>query len=121
MDHTATGNSPKIETVQEQFEAWRSGRVNRREPIPQHLWQAAAELCCSYPISHVSRHLCLSYSDLKKRVTKGPLAPVQFMEIGMDVLAGGWQIECNRPDGSHLRIAGNGQPPAAEMLRTFLS
>ncbi len=121
MDHTATGNSPKIETVQEQFEAWRSGRVNRREPIPQHLWQAAAELCCSYPISNVSRHLCLSYSDLKKRVTKGPLAPVQFMEIGMDVLAGGWQIECNRPDGSHLRIAGNGQPPAAEMIRTFLS
>jgi hypothetical protein len=122
MDDTVTGNFPKIEVVQKRFEAWRSGRVSRREPIPQHLWQAAAELCRNHPMSHVSRQLRLSYSDLKKRVTKDHLPPVQFMEIDMDTLAGRWQIECNRADGSRLRMAGNGQVPALEtIVRSFLS
>ena len=46
---------------------------------------------------------------------------VQFVEMDMDTLAGRWQIECNRSDGSRLRIAGSGQAPAAEMIRSFLS
>ncbi len=116
-----TGNPRKIETVQERFEAWRSGRANRREPIPQHLWQAAAELCRDHSITHVSRQLRLSYTDLKKRVAQDHLPPVQFVEMDMDTLAGRWQIECNRSDGSRLRIAGSGQAPAAEMIRSFLS
>ncbi len=116
-----TGNPPKIETVQEHFEAWRSGRANRREPIPQQLWQAAAELCRDHSISHVCRQLRLSYADLKGRVAQDHLPPVQFVEMDMDTLAGRWQIECNRSDGSRLRIAGHGQAPAAEMIRTFLS
>lgn len=121
MDHTVTDNPPEIETVQKRFEAWRSGRTNRREPIPQHLWQAAGELCRKYPISRVSRQLRLSYSDLKQQIPEGHPSPVQFMQFDIDTLAGQWQIECSRPDGSRLRIAGNGQPPAAEMIRTFLS
>ena len=121
MDDSVTDTPRKIETVQEQFEAWRSGRVNRREPIPQPLWQAAAELCRHHSITHVSRQLRLSYSDLKGRVRQDHLPPVQFMEIDMDTLAGGWQIECNRSDGSRLRMAGSGQAPAAEIIRSFLS
>ena len=122
MDDTVTGNPPKIETVQKHFEAWRSGRANRREPIPQHLWQAAAELCHNHSITHVSRQLRLSYSDLKERATEEHLPSVQFMEIDMDTLAGRWQIECNRADGSRLRIAGSGQVPAIEtIVRSFLS
>ena len=122
MDHTVADNSPKIETIQKRFEAWRSARTNRREPIPQQLWQAAAELCRNHSVSHISRQLHLSYSDLKERVTESHHSPVQFMEIGMDVLAGRWQIECNRSDGSSLRMAGNDQPPAIEtIVRSFLS
>ncbi len=122
MDHSIADNPPEIEIVQEQFEAWRSGRINRREPIPQHLWQAAAELCRNRSVSHVSRQLGLSYSDLKKRVTEDHLPPVQFMEIDMDALGGRWQIECDRPDGGRLRINGNGRPPAFEaVVRSFLS
>ena len=121
MDDSVTDTPRKIETVQEQFEAWRSGRVNRREPIPQHLWQASAELCRDHSITHVSRQLRLSYTDLKKRVVQDHLPPVQFVEMDMDTLAGRWQIECNRSDGSRLRIAGSGRPPAAEIIRSFLS
>lgn len=122
MDDTVTGNSPKIEVVEKHFEAWRSGKASKREPIPQHLWQAAVELCRNHSITHVSRQLRLSYSDLKGRVAKDHLPPVQFMEIDMDTLAGRWQIECNRADGSRLRMAGNGQVPAVEtIVRSFLS
>jgi hypothetical protein len=121
MNHTVTGSPPRIETVQKHFEAWRSGRADRREPIPQRLWQAAAELCGDHPISHVSRQLRLSYSDLKEQVAKEHLPQAQFMEIDMDALSGGWQVECNRPDGSCLRIVGNGQMPAVEtIIRSFL-
>ena len=121
MDHTIADNPPEIETVQERFEAWRSGRANRREPIPQYLWQAAAELCRDHSITHVSRQLRLSYTDLKERVAQDHLPQVQFVEMDMDTLAGRWQIECNRCDGSRLRITGSGQPPAAEIVRAFLS
>jgi hypothetical protein len=38
-------NTPTIETVERQFEQWRSSRGKKREPIPQHLWHAAAQLC----------------------------------------------------------------------------
>jgi hypothetical protein len=122
MNHTVTANPPSMETVEKRFETWRAGRANRREPIPRHLWQAAAELCRDHCVSHVSRQLRLSYSDLKEQVTQDHLAPVQFMEIDMDALAGQWQIECNRPDGSRLRIAGDGRPPAVEtIIKSFLS
>ena len=111
-----------MQVVQKRFEAWRSGRVSRREPIPQHLWQAAAELCRNHSITRVSRQLRLSYSDLKERVTQDHLLPVQFVEIDMDTLAGRWQIECNRADGSRLHMVGNGQVPAIEtIVRSFLS
>ena len=122
MDDTVTGNPPKIETVQKRFEAWRSSRASRREPIPQHLWQAAVGLCREHSISHVSQQLRLSYSDLKKRISEDHYPPVQFMEIDIDTLSGRWQIECDRPDGSRLRMAGNGQPPAIEtIVSCFLS
>ncbi len=122
MDHTVTKDPPKMETVQKRFEAWRSGRSNRREPIPQHLWQAAGELCREYPISRVSRQLRLSYSDLKQQIPQEHHSPLQFMEFDIDTLPGQWQIECNRADGSRLRINGNGKPPAFEaVVRSFLS
>jgi len=121
MDSTVTGNPGQISTVQEQFKAWRSGRSSRREPIPQHLWQAAVELCREHSVTQVSRQLRLSYADLKERVAQDHLAPVQFVEMDMDTLAGRWQIECSRSDGSRLRIAGSGQPPAADIIRSFLS
>ncbi|MBI5588980.1 MAG: hypothetical protein HY881_00710 [Deltaproteobacteria bacterium] len=60
-------NHPAIENVRQQFQNWRSTR-NRREPIPDHLWEAAAALCRVHSISHVSQCLKLSYTDLKKRL-----------------------------------------------------
>ncbi len=122
MNHPISDNPATLEAVKERFEAWRSDRTNRREPIPQHLWQAAAGLCREHSISCVSQQLRLSYADLKKRVVKGQGLPVQFMEIDMNAIEKPWQVECDRSDGSRLRMTGNGQPPAIDaVLKAFLS
>jgi hypothetical protein len=60
MIYELNDNTPTIETVERQFEQWRSIRAKKRKPIPQHLWQAAAQLCKTHPITHVCRRLQLS-------------------------------------------------------------
>lgn len=122
MNQTISDKRPTIKTVQKHFEAWRSGRGNKREPIPRHLWQAAVDLCQEYSIAQVSRQLRLSYTDLKKKMRKDDSLPQQFVEIDTSSLAGQWQIECSRIDGSCLRMTGNGRPPEVDtLLKAFLS
>ena len=111
-----------LETVQKQFEAWRSGRTNKREPIPRHLWQAAAGLCRQYSIACVSRQLRLSYTDLKKKIRNDNSTSARFVEIDTTFAGGRWQIECERPDGSRLCMTGYGRRPEIDgLLRSFLS
>jgi hypothetical protein len=122
MNNIVSDNTLTIESVQEQFHAWRSSRVNRREPIPHHLWQAAAQLCQAHPISHVCRELRLSFTDLKRHIRKEQTPAIQFMQIDMNSLAGRWQIECNRPDGSQLQVtADNHRLQIETIIRAFLS
>lgn len=96
-------------------------RVKRREPIPQHLWKAAAKLCETHPITHVCRRLRLSYADLKKRLS--PAKPVpQFVELNARCLLGKWQLVCERPDGTRLQLSGSGNAPDVQaMIRQFVS
>jgi len=129
MNNSTLGNRLSLESVQQRFEAWRTNRA-KREPIPEPLWEAAARLCRQHPITHVCRHLRLSFADLKKRLSNSDTAPVQFMELdmsrcnaqaGLAHFTGPWHMECERPDGSKLRFSGNGRAPAVEdlLLRFF--
>jgi len=124
MSETTCAEIPKVAAVQRQFEQWRTTRT-KRDAIPDHLWEAAADLCETYPITHVCRYLRLSFSQLKKRVNRVSAPkkqPVQFMELDLSCLSGRWQLECDRADGARLRFSAGGQPPAmAEVLRQFLS
>ena len=110
-----------LESVEQQFETWRVNRA-KREPIPEPLWEAAAGLCRSHPITHVCRRLRLSFTELKKRLSPSEPAPLQFMEFDLSSLSGPWHVECERPDGSKLRLSGSGKPPSIEsLLDRFLS
>ena len=121
LDSTVIENTPTLETVRKQFEHWRNNRI-KMERIPQHLWQAAAGLCKEYSIAQVSRELRLSYTDLKKKIQKDNLSSVRFVEIDTTVFGSQWQIECERSDGSRLRMTGNSRLPEIEsLLRSFLS
>jgi len=89
-----------LAAVQRQFETYRAGRASR-EPIPDHIREAAIRLCWAYPITWVCRVLRLSFPDLKKRLG---VARVAFAELDLMVMAGPWQIESRRSDGSELRV-----------------
>lgn len=122
MNHSISDNTPTMETVQEQLAAWRSNRANKRESIPRHLWRAAAELCREHSLSHVCRLLRLSFTDLKKHIPDEQQPATQFMQIDMSSISDRWQVECSRPDGSQLRVSGNGHVPGIETtIRAFLS
>jgi hypothetical protein len=121
MNNPTIDESLTLESVQQRFEAWRINRA-KREPIPEPLWKAAAELCSHHPITHVCRRLRLSFAGLKKRLSTPNSVPVQFMEIDTGCFTGPWHLECERPDGSKLRFSGNGQAPAVDhLLLRFLS
>ena len=57
-----------LESVRYQFESWREHKKTPREPIPEHLWEAASKLNNEYPISRISNALRLNHTDLKKRI-----------------------------------------------------
>jgi len=121
MKTVAPDHIPAIEAIQQQFKSWRSDRGKQRSLIPEHLWESAVLLCQKYSITHVSRSLHLSYSDLKRRIGKIKEPAPRFMELDLSDFPGKWQVECERPDGALLRVSGNGPAPVEQMLARFLS
>jgi hypothetical protein len=115
-------SNPILESVAKQFEDWRANR-QKRDRIPQHLWQAAVQLCKDHPITKVCRCLRLSFVDLKKHLPaekNGP--PVQFMKIDFSRAIGSWQLCCRRSDGANLSFAANGVlPDINRLLEKFLA
>jgi hypothetical protein len=101
------------------FEAWRTNRKYLREPIPDELRQAAAEMSRRYPPSLVGRILKLDPSRLKRPANKKPErarnqpsaffklpAEVTLPEIGYSAPHSltGCRIQLERPDGSRLTL-----------------
>ena len=123
MENTTFDDSLALKTVTKQFEDWRASR-KKHARIPQHLWQAAVDLCKAYRPTRVSRSLRLSYADLKKRMLtdKNQSAAVQFMQIDLSAAAGNWQLCCRRADGSKLSLSANGPMPViTHLLERFLA
>jgi len=107
-----------IESVELQFESWRSLRTRKLEPIPAELWDAAVSLCNTHPITHVCRRLRLSYPQLKKRLVPTP----RFVELTPGSLFTQWQLVCERADGARLHVSATGPVPELDgLLGRFLS
>ena len=73
MNDSNTDPNLTLETVQEQFEKWRSNRTEKRDPIPM-ICGSLRRHCVKSFHCNVSRRLRLSYIELKKRVTLKPEA-----------------------------------------------
>jgi len=104
------------------FETWRTNRKYVRQPIPDELWNAAADLCRRYPASLVGRVLKLDSSRLKKfqlkrsprtSIRKKPQATffqlptgIALPEVGspLQQIPTGWRLQIERPDGSRLTL-----------------
>ena len=61
-------NDKDVEQAKQRLHEWRKNKKHR-EPIPEELWQLAAELSTRFGISQVARELRLNFMALKKRVT----------------------------------------------------
>ena len=121
MENTSVDQDHTLEAVEQQFDARRSNRTKHGR-IPDYLWQAAAELCASHPITHVCKRLRLSFADLKKRLRPDTAGSMRFVELDLNRPGDTWHIECERPDGARLRFSGGGPTPTIEyLLRYFLS
>jgi hypothetical protein len=108
--------------LRSRFETWRTNRKYVREPIPEELWNAAADLSRCYPPSLVGRVLKLDPSRLKKlmikrsartSVRKNPQAA--FFQLPTEIALPkvesplpqspiGCRLQIERPDGSRLTL-----------------
>jgi hypothetical protein len=104
------------------FETWRTTRKYLREPIPDELWNAAADLSRRYPASLVGRILKLDPSRLKRLLTKRSArastrkgAQAAFFQLPTGTTPSevgsplphsqlGCRIQIERPDGSRLML-----------------
>ena len=109
--------SSTLKTVKDQFVYWRANRRNRREPIPEHLWDAAVALSKRHSINLTAKTLGLSYADLKNRVRgldpkrpKRKLKPTSFVEISFpdSTPASECIIEMEDKSGSRMRMSFKG-------------
>ena len=104
------------------FETWRTNRKYLREPIPDELWNAAADLSRHYPSSLVGRVLKIDPSRLKKFLIKRSARPstrkkpqaaffqlpteIALLETGSSLPQRpvGCRLQIERPDGSRLTL-----------------
>src|SRR5215475_2502016 len=104
------------------FETWRANRKYLREPIPEDLWNAAADFSRRYPPSLVGRVLKLDPGRLKKfllkrsartSTRKKPQATflqlpteIALPEVGSTLPQSptGSRLQIERPDGSRLTL-----------------
>ena len=91
------------------IERWRRTR-HRRTAMPEHLWQAAADVARVLGVNPVARAVRLDYYSLKKRVEaegeagNGSGSFIEVAVTGASSPANGSLVEVERPDGARMRI-----------------
>ena len=113
---------PTLEETKALFEQWRKEK-RRRDPIPPALWKAAIALATKHSINEISKHLHLSYTELKARANnpkRVPFTPKHhaFIELAA-VSCSECTIELEKPTGERMRIKAN--CTVRELVREFFS
>ena len=115
-----TGRSskkPTFDEIRKQFETWRKTR-EKRTPIPDALWEAAASLSPRYSLYQISKALRLNYNDLKCRIQTSPSSlqslPVidpAFIELGLKapMLPAECIVEMEDQNGAKMRMCFKGE------------
>lgn len=104
---TISLHTQSLDTVKENFEAWRKTR-EKRSAIPQPLWDEAISLVSHYSINKIARTLRLNYATLKEHIQKAnaPKESPDFFEVPFAKPANAteWSIEMGKPNGGYMRI-----------------
>ncbi len=122
----------QLDQLSGQFEHWRQTRVNRRERIPDPLWDQAVALTSTLSASRVAKHLRLGVTDLKQQIEnrQGQAAAqlpaaLGFVEVPPSPVLtpglGSLEVEFYRTDGARLRIHWpDASVPLTAIVRSFL-
>jgi hypothetical protein len=105
----------RLKEVADTFEQWRTTR-NKRDRIPESLWQAATELASFYSISKIARTLRIDFNELKRRTvacaTDEPSC--EFIELKVEQMFGSapCRLRLCSPTGFELEIQTQGELPS---------
>jgi hypothetical protein len=99
--------------LKEQFTLWRATRTNRRDPIPDALWQLAISLIGKYSITSICRACHLDPSSFKRRLNSTNSTAVStsssFIPIASPpntvAASSSCRLVFERPCGSRLSIS----------------
>ena len=114
----------QLSRAEKAFDKWRRNR-NKRERIPDHLWDEAVRLCEIYSINQVVQALHLNYQAFKKRVMdakgsinyrsrhsrkEGSVKFIDLMEPGQNIPSissnsNSINIEIQKLDGTIMKIS----------------
>lgn len=104
--------TPSLKAVKQEIQHWRNTRQKAR-PMPEELWQSAAEVARNSSLGRVAKELRLNYTALKNRVRRlqsnnlpAAVQETEFIELGVNELgiAGSCEVELETASGSKLKI-----------------
>jgi len=122
---SATGTPSHLEDVRERFERWRRNR-EKRSPIPETLWEAAASLYPEHSLHEISKALRLNHTKLKHYAMKvsssPPMAAGQhFIQLGLAPPGSRYVIDMQHQNGSRMTINGADHPDLMKLAGLFWS
>ena len=122
---TTSSQQVDLEAVRTQFEDWRQSR-DKRSPIPESLWKAAASLYPAYSLNRISKSLRLNHTQLKHYVkwpSPEPSMAVaeQFINLGIAAPACQCTVEMRHPDGKCMSVQGLNSRDLINIARLFWS
>ena len=96
-----------LQSVHEAFEQWRRTR-QKKDRIPESLWEAAVDLSASYSTFRIAKTLRLDFKQLKYRIKERSCrsAPSGFVEVKAPLLfpTASCIVEIRSPCGFELKI-----------------
>ena len=128
------GRSPvpgDISALGQRVQHWRDNR-ERRSPMPEPLWREATRLARVHGVNPICRHVGLSYTTLRKRVsvredepTRAPAVAAGFVEVNAAQLLSGSPaqtvLELSERDGTRLtlRLAAGSEVDVVGLVEGF--
>ena len=123
-------NQLTLAELKNQFEDYRKNKSYNREPIPKHIWQAAADLARKHSIATVSKELGLRYSSLKERIYGPPVSKNKvkekspcFVELryNQTLMQEGITVDIENKRGARMRICLGTNTEVASLIKASLS
>jgi hypothetical protein len=118
-----------LEELKKQFEDYRKNKSYNREPIPKHLWQAAADLAKIHSIATVSKELGLRYSNIKEYIYGPPVSKNKvrkkspcFVELkyNQPLIQEALTVDIENKKGARMRICLGTNTDITSIIKSFL-